>query len=77
LFGFHQLWHEDLFLVLPTEGTLRLLVSPNDGLSIGSVLYSICILLIWNLVGFIWAQRSYTRHVLMRVGEGGGINGEI
>lgn len=77
LFSFLQLWHEDLFLVLPTEGTLRLIVSPSDGLSIGSVLYSICILLIWNFVAYIWAQRSYTRHVLMRVGEGGGINGEI
>lgn len=77
LLSFLQLWYEDLFLVLPTEGTLRLLVSPSDGLSIGSVLYSVCILLIWNFAAYIWAQRSYTRHVLMRVGEGGGINGEI
>ena len=36
LFSFLQLWHEDLFLVLPTEGTLRLIVSPSDGLSIGA-----------------------------------------
>ena len=55
LFSFLQLWHEDLFLVLPTEGTLRLIVSPSDGLSIGDVLYSICILLIWNFVAYIWA----------------------
>ncbi|GIO99624.1 hypothetical protein J14TS5_47100 [Paenibacillus lautus] len=72
LLGFLQLWHEDLFLVLPTEGTLRLLVSPSGGLATGSVLYSVCILLIWNFAAYFWARRSYTRHVLMRVGEGGG-----
>ncbi|AVV58406.1 ABC transporter permease [Paenibacillus glucanolyticus] len=77
LFGFLQLWHTDLFMFLPTEGTLRLLVSPGDGLSAGSVLFSVCLLLLWNIAAYFWAYRSYTRHVLMRIGEGGAVHGEI
>ncbi|PCL92928.1 fluoroquinolone export ABC transporter permease subunit [Paenibacillus lautus] len=77
LLGFLQSWEAGLFFALPTEGTLRLLVSPSGGLSMGSVLYSVTILLIWNVAVYLWAHHSYSRHVLMRIGEGGAKNVQI
>ncbi len=77
LLGYFQVWRTDLFLLLPTEGTLRLLGSPPGGLSVNPLLYSVFILLIWNAAAYIWAHRSYSRHVLMWIGGGGDGNGKI
>ncbi|MVO98594.1 ABC transporter permease [Paenibacillus lutrae] len=77
LLGFFDLWDTDLFLLLPTEGTLRLLESLSGGVNLLEVLYSIFILLIWNYGAYLWAYRSYTRYVRMNVGEERGTNDKI
>lgn len=71
LLGYFGLWESKLFLLLPTEGTLRLLKSAFLRLSFAECIYSICILLIWNYAVYKWALRSYEQHVLLRVGGGG------
>ncbi|MGG3281064.1 ABC transporter permease [Paenibacillus solani] len=77
LLGFFDWWYTDLFLFLPTEGTLRLLVSPKGGENLLEILYSITILIIWNYGAYLWTYRTYKRHVLMHIGEGETKNGKI
>jgi len=77
LLGFFNWWYTDLFLFLPTEGTMRLLVLAQGGENLVDILYSVTILMIWNYGAYLWAHRSYKRHVLMQIGEGGSSNGKI
>lgn len=72
LLGYFDWWYTDLFLLLPTEGTLRLLDTSNEHTNLFEALYSLAILLIWNYGVYLYAYRSYSRHVLMYVGEGRG-----
>ncbi|NJJ42107.1 ABC transporter permease [Paenibacillus apii] len=71
LLGYLNIWNSGLFLALPTEGTLRLLNGAFSAISITDYLYSIGILLIWNVVVFVWAKRSCEHHVLMSLDRGG------
>lgn len=71
LLGYFEIWHSKLFLLLPTEGTLRLLSSGTTALSLVDYMYSIWILLIWNVLIYVWAKQSFEEHVLMRTGKGG------
>lgn len=71
LLGYFKVWNSKLFLWLPTEGTLRLLSSGTSAMSFGNYIYSISILLLWNVVIYVWAKRSFENHVMMRIGKGG------
>ncbi|KGE16392.1 hypothetical protein [Paenibacillus wynnii] len=71
LLGYFDVWESKLFLLLPTEGTLRLLKSAYSTLTLRDYLYSISILSVWNYAVYVWARRSYEEHILMRVGSGG------
>lgn len=71
LLDFLEVWESKLFLLLPTEGTLVLLQSASTTLAFVDILYALCVLLIWNCIVYIWARRSYERHILSRIGEGG------
>lgn len=71
LLGYLGVWDSEIFLLLPTEGTLRLLQSAFSSLSLSSQLYSFCILLIWNYGVYVWAKRAYEEHILLRIGAGG------
>lgn len=71
LLGYFDVWNSKLFLLLPTEGTLRLLSSGTAALSLVDYMYSILILLIWNVVVYVWARRSFAEHVLKRIGKRG------
>lgn len=70
LLGFFDLWNTRLSLLLPTEGTLLLLQSAFTTLSTEKILYALFILLIWNYVIYIWANHSYKKYVLGKIGEG-------
>lgn len=70
LLGFFELWNSRLFYVLPTEGTLVLLGSAFSALSVTEILYALFILLIWNYAIYIWADYSYKKYVLGKIGEG-------
>jgi fluoroquinolone transport system permease protein len=68
LLGYFDVWESSLFMLLPTEGTLRLL---QPGLSEKDDLYAIFILLVWNYAVYVWTRRSYEKHVLLLLGTGG------
>lgn len=72
LLGYFKVWNSRLFLFLPTEGTLRLLSSGTSVMTDGNYFYSISILLVWNMVVYLWAKRSFEQHVMMLIGKGGG-----
>jgi fluoroquinolone transport system permease protein len=72
LLGYFKVWNSKVFLFLPTEGTLRLLTSGTLSMSLGNFMYSIMILLLWNVVIFAWAKMSFEQHVMKRIGKGGG-----
>ncbi|MNH28593.1 hypothetical protein D3C79_887710 [compost metagenome] len=72
LLGYLNLWNSSLYLLLPTEGTLRLLDGTFNPVSAGNYAYSLLILMIWNIAVYFWAKRSYEYHVLMNVGRGKG-----
>ncbi|WP_334074547.1 MULTISPECIES: ABC transporter permease [Paenibacillus] len=76
LLGFFDLWHSNLFLGLPTEGTLRLLQFDHNG-SPGNMLYSLTILTVWNVAVYFWAHRSFSCFILREAGKGGGVRGNI
>ncbi|PYY25749.1 fluoroquinolone export ABC transporter permease subunit [Paenibacillus illinoisensis] len=69
LLGFFELWNSGLFYLLPTEGTLVLLGSAFSVLSAREVIYALFILLIWNYVIYNWANHSFKKYVLGRIGE--------
>ncbi|MBT2291197.1 ABC transporter permease [Paenibacillus albidus] len=71
LLGYFGIWDSKLLLLLPTEGTLRLLSAAFHPVSAGNCLYSLSILLLWNIVVYIWAKRSYVHHVLRSAENGG------
>lgn len=71
LLGYFKIWNSNVFLLLPTEGTLRLLSSGTSTMSLGNYMYSISILLLWNVVIYVWAKWSFEQHVMMRIGKGG------
>ncbi|MDQ0196612.1 fluoroquinolone export ABC transporter permease subunit [Paenibacillus wynnii] len=71
LLGYFNVWESKLFLLLPTEGTLRLLQSAYSTLILRDYLYSLLVLSVWNYAVYVWARRSYEQHILMRVGSGG------
>ncbi len=71
LLGYFNVWQSKLFLLLPTEGTLRMLQSAFTNLMIMDKFYSLFILLIWNYAVYVWAKQSYEQHVLMQIGAGG------
>jgi fluoroquinolone transport system permease protein len=73
LLGYFEVWNSKLFLLFPTEGTLRLLSSGISSISLGNYMYSISILLLWNVVIYVWAKRSFEQHIMMRIGKGGGV----
>ena len=72
LLGYFGVWETKLFLVFPTEGTLRLLQSAFSPLSFRNYVYSLIILLVWNYGVYVWTRRSYEQHVLMRIAGGAG-----
>lgn len=72
LLGYLNVWNYRLFLLLPSEGTLRLLQGAFHSVSAGNYLYSLSILTIWNIAAYIWTKRSYECYVLMNVGRGRG-----
>ncbi|WP_410770896.1 ABC transporter permease [Fontibacillus sp. BL9] len=70
LLDYLEVWESKLFLLLPTEGTLMLLLSVSFSLTSMNILYALCILSIWNYAVYKWAYRSYERHILNRIGKG-------
>jgi fluoroquinolone transport system permease protein len=72
LLGYLGIWNSRLYWLFPTEGTLRLLQGSFKAVPAGHYLYSIVILMIWNIVVYVWAKRSYENHVLKNVGRGNG-----
>lgn len=68
LLGYFKVWNSRLFLLLPTEGTLRLLSSGTSAMTLGHYFYSISILLIWNVGVYLWAKRSFEQHVIIHIG---------
>jgi len=71
LLGFFEVWDSKLFYLLPTEGTLVLLKSAFSALSAEEILYALFILLVWNYAIYIWADRSYKKYVLGKIGGRG------
>jgi fluoroquinolone transport system permease protein len=73
LLGYFEVWNSKLFLLFPTEGTLRLLSSGTSSITLGNYMYSISILLLWNVVIYVWAKLSFEQHIMMRIGKGGSV----
>lgn len=59
-----------MYLLIPTEGSLLLLKSIMQPVSVEETLYAIIILTIGNLVVFLWALRSFKHKILMNIGKG-------
>jgi len=70
LLGFFDVWDTWLYNVFPTQGTLLLLQSGHSRLSIDQVIYALFILSIWNYVIYNWANHSYRKYILEKIGEG-------
>lgn len=71
LLGLFDLWDNPIFLILPTEGTLRLLQYSANQASRWEFIYFTALLLIWNFAAYMWAYSSYMRNILNKAGEGG------
>ncbi len=71
LLGFFGVWETEWYRLLPTEGSLMLLKSAFQPVSLGGTLYAVMILSVWNALIFVWAERSFAQKVLMRIGDGG------
>jgi len=69
LLYFFGIGRESLYLIFPTHGSLLLLQSALRSLSWREIIYALAILVSWNGMAFLWAQRSFERRILRRIDE--------
>ena len=69
LLYFFGIGRESLYLIFPTHGSLLLLQSALRPLSWWEIVYALAILIVWNGIAFLWAQRSFERRILQRINE--------
>jgi len=67
LLDFFHIGNRYLYMILPTEGTLVLLKSMILLPSASETIYAILILLLGNMVIFIWAKWSFKQVILMKL----------
>lgn len=60
-----------IYRVFPTEGSLLLLKTAYEHISLGEMVYAYVILILGNVAAFLWAHHSFKQRVLLRIGEGG------
>ena len=70
LFGFLKLFSFPIYVLLPGHGTLQLLAGAYNGISFADALYSIMLLLVWDILAYIWAGRWFKKYIIAGIGGG-------
>lgn len=71
LLDFFHIGSRYMYMWIPTEGSLLLLMSMLQKPTWAETIYSILILITGNIIIFLWAERSFNRHIVMGIGKGG------
>lgn len=70
IFGFLRLFDLPIYHVLPGYGSLVLLKGVFSPLAPASFLYSIILLLVWNIIAYNWAVIWFDKYIIQRMGGG-------
>ncbi len=70
LFGFIKLFSSPAYGLLPGYGSLQLLAGAYYGVGLADALYSVILILIWDIIAFIWADRWFRRYIIAAIGGG-------
>jgi fluoroquinolone transport system permease protein len=70
LLGFFGIGKPEAYFLFPTEGSLLLLKSSYQYVSVGETVYAIVILFLGNVGAFYWAYRSFQQRILLKIGDG-------
>ncbi|GIP34693.1 ABC transporter permease [Paenibacillus sp. J2TS4] len=68
--GYMKLFDSPLYYLLPTQGTLLLIASPFHPLAAWEMVYGLLVLLIWIGLAYVWAKRSFTNYIVLKIGGG-------
>lgn len=66
-----QVYSSPLFYLLPGKATMMLIDGAFHGIGGGELVYALGTMGVWILLAYLWAHRSFTRYVIMRIGGGG------
>ncbi|KRE96452.1 ABC transporter permease [Paenibacillus sp. Soil766] len=59
-----------MYVIIPTDGSLLLLKTTYQHVSLGGTIYAVTLLVLGNACVFLWTYRSFERKVLWRIGDG-------
>lgn len=70
LLGFFGIGNQEMYFMFPTEGSLVMLKSSCEYVSIGETVYAVVILVLANVGVFYWAYVSFQQRILLKIGDG-------
>ncbi len=70
LFGFMKLFHSPIYYLLPGYSSVQLLAGAYNGITFANALYSIGLIMIWNVLAYYWACRWFRKYIISAIGGG-------
>ncbi|TXK85115.1 ABC transporter permease [Paenibacillus sp. N3.4] len=62
------LWRSPLFTILPAKASLLLLGSAFQPIKVEEIIYSLCLLLAWCGLAYIWTRHSFRTFIILKIG---------
>lgn len=70
LFGFLKLFSSPVYYILPGYSSMQLLAGAYRGISYTDLLYSLVLIVIWDIVAYILACRWFRKYIISGIGGG-------